>query len=74
MTHKTISVELQNLFDYGTNNENNALATLLGTILTVYFPTLSHREDGCEIVPLGDSYAVISGGRQCRKCRSGIRI
>lgn len=52
-------MELQNLFDYGTNNENNALATLLGKILPVYFPTLSYREDGCEMVPLGDSYAVI---------------
>ena len=56
-----VSPELQALFDYGSSQEINALATLLGKILPVYFPRLIFREDGCCVVPLNDSYAVISG-------------
>jgi hypothetical protein len=61
--HKKPSIpdEVQRLFDYGTENENNALATLLGKIIPVYFPSLVYREDGCELLDLGDSYAVVSG-------------
>ena len=56
-----VSPELQALFDHGNANEINAVATLTGKILPVYFPDLVYREDGCNIIPLNDSYAVISG-------------
>ena len=56
-----VAPELQALFDYGSLQEINALATLLGKILPVYFPHLIFKENGCCIVPLNDLYAVISG-------------
>ncbi|XP_071139869.1 uncharacterized protein [Mytilus edulis] len=56
-----VSAELQELFDYGTSQEINALGTLVSKILPVYFPDLVYREDGCEVISIGDSYAVISG-------------
>lgn len=56
-----ISEDLQKMFDYGTEQEINAIGTLVGKILPVYFPNLVYRENGCEKIPLGDSYAVISG-------------
>jgi hypothetical protein len=40
--------------------EINALETLVGKIMPVYFPDLLYRENGCEVVELGDPYAVIS--------------
>lgn len=55
-----VSAELQELFDYGTSQEINALDTLVGKIMPVCFPDLMYRENGCEVVELGDSYAVIS--------------
>ncbi|CAC5399604.1 unnamed protein product [Mytilus coruscus] len=51
---KPVSDELQKLFDYGTSQEINALCTLLGKIFPVYFPQLLLKEDGCEVIPLGD--------------------
>ncbi|CAC5357935.1 unnamed protein product [Mytilus coruscus] len=56
-----ISKDLQDLFDYGTEQEINALGTLLGKIMPVYFPNLTYKEDGCKVINLNDSYAVISG-------------
>lgn len=56
-----ISTELQSLFDYGEKHELNALTTLLGKIIPVFYPHLSYIEDGCKILQFGDSYAVISG-------------
>lgn len=29
--------------------------------MPVYFPDLVYREDGCEVIKLGDSYAAIVG-------------
>jgi hypothetical protein len=55
--HPNVPPELQELFDYGTKQEINALATLLGKIIPVYYPTLKFQEDGCEVLPVGDSYA-----------------
>jgi hypothetical protein len=46
---------------YGTEQEINALGTFVGRIMPVYFPQILFREDGCETLPLGDGYAVISG-------------
>jgi hypothetical protein len=57
----SVSPELQALFDYGTTQEINALATLLGKIIPVYYPALVFHEDGCEVMSMGDTYAVISG-------------
>ncbi|CAG2204526.1 unnamed protein product [Mytilus edulis] len=42
---EAIPDELQTLFDYGTEQEINGIGTL----------------DGCEKIPIGDSYAIISG-------------
>ncbi|CAG2209236.1 unnamed protein product [Mytilus edulis] len=56
-----ISKDLQDLFDYVTEQEINALGTLLGKIMPVYFPNLTYKEDGCEVISLNDSYAIISG-------------
>ena len=45
--------ELQELFDYGTQQEPNALATLLAKYMPVYLPELLYVEDGCCAIPLG---------------------
>ena len=58
---RPISDKLQSFFDCGTREELNALGTLLGKIVPVYFPQLTYIEDGCEIMDLGDSRAIISG-------------
>ena len=58
---KPPSSSLQELFDYGTTNEINALATLLGKVMPVYYPHLLYREDGCAVLPLKESYMVVSG-------------
>ena len=56
-----ISPELQELYSYGSEQEINALATLLGKILPVYFPQVTFVEDGCKKRSMGDCYAIISG-------------
>ncbi|CAG2191099.1 unnamed protein product [Mytilus edulis] len=58
---EAIPDELQTLFDYGTEQEINGIGTLVGKIIPVYFPSLILVEDGCEKIPIGDSYAIISG-------------
>lgn len=58
---RSISDKLQFFFNYGTRYELNALGTLLGKIVPVYFPQLTYIEDGCEIMDLGDFRAIISG-------------
>ena len=55
------SQELIELLYYGTKHEIDALGTFVGKILPVYYPGLLFREDGCEILKVGDGYAVISG-------------
>lgn len=52
---------VQYFFEHGTREEINAVGTLVGKILPVYFLQLSFREDGCEIINIGNSMAVISG-------------
>ena len=57
-----VSPELKAMFEYGTANEVNALATLLAKIIPVYYPGVKYREDGCIVMDMSDSaYAVISG-------------
>ena len=57
-----ISRELQTLFDYGTENEINAIATTVGKLILVYYPGLNFVEEGCNILLLeNDSRAVVSG-------------
>ena len=56
-----ISPELQSRFDYGTKNEVNAVTTIVGKILPVFFPGLMFYEDGCSILTLDHGYSVISG-------------
>lgn len=58
---KPISEHLASLFEYGTTQEINAVGSLVGKILPLYFPNLSYKEDGCIILPFGDTQAVISG-------------
>ena len=58
---RPISDKLQSFFDYGTREELNALGTLLGKIVPVYFPQLTYIQDGCEIMDLGDSRAIGGG-------------
>lgn len=56
-----MSDELKTILEHGTSQDINALVTLLGKILPVYYPHLLYKEDGCEVIPLGDSKAVSSG-------------
>ena len=56
-----ITEETQALFDHGEREEINAVATLVGKIIPVYYPNLVFREDGCEVLKLNDSSVVVSG-------------
>ncbi|CAG2219838.1 unnamed protein product [Mytilus edulis] len=58
---KPISDNLSSLFEYGTAQEINALGSFVGKVMPVYFPDLIYKEDGCIILPFGDTQAVISG-------------
>ena len=51
----------------GTKQEINALATLVGKVMPVYYPYLSYREDGCTVLPLNSSYMVVSGDGTSRE-------
>lgn len=42
-----VSQELQQLFDYGTANESNGVATLVGVVIPHFFPEVSFVEEGC---------------------------
>ena len=43
---------------YGSENEINGLATLACKLLPVYFGDLIYKEDGCEVVDIGDQGAM----------------
>ena len=45
-----VSEDLQRRFDYGTENEVNAVATFITTFLPAFCPELSFYEEGCYIV------------------------
>ena len=64
-----IPEHLSPLLEYGTSQEINALGSLVGKIIPVYFPDLKYQEDGCVIIPFGDTRAVVSGdGTGVNKC------
>ena len=46
---------------YGTEMEKHALATLVGKLMPVYYPHLKLREDGCLVMPMGNTYCIVSG-------------
>ena len=48
--HTVTPKDLQDRFDYDTDNEVNAIATLTGKILPFYYPSLTYVEDGCHRV------------------------
>ena len=59
-----MSNELQELFDYGSTNEINGIATLVGKVIPVFYPHLTYREDGCEVMLIAaesENYAISSG-------------
>ena len=56
-----IPEHLSPLLEYGTSQEINALGSLVGKIIPVYLPDLKYQEDGCVIIPFGDTRAVVSG-------------
>ena len=56
-----VTPETQSNFDYGNENEKNALATFVAKIMPVYYPDLVYREDGCEILKMTNGYVVVSG-------------
>lgn len=58
---KPVSEHISSLFEYGTTQEINALGSLVGKVMSVYFPHLFYKEDGCIFLPFGDTRAVISG-------------
>ena len=45
-----ISAELEKRFTHGSENEQHAIATLIGTILPVYYPSACYVEEGCYLV------------------------
>ena len=68
--HESVNPDLQKLFDHGTSNEVNALATFLAKIMRVYYPNAIYKGDGCVVKSMSedlDAYAVISGDGTCIK-------
>lgn len=45
-----VSEDLHKLFDHGTKNEPNALATLVGRVLPTFYPYFDYIEEGCYMV------------------------
>ena len=60
-----ISPELQALFDYGKNNEINALATTVCKIIPIYYPRVRYVEDWCSrvLTTSGTPIVVSSDGK-----------
>ena len=56
-TQQAVSPDLQRLFGHSTENEINAVATLVSKI----YPELIYFEDVCAILSLTHGYGVISG-------------
>ena len=54
---KPFSEAVQEMLDYGTNNEQNAVATLVGKVLPVIEPSVRFYEEGC--VELDGSFMVV---------------
>ena len=48
---ETFSDDVKERMEYGTSNENNAVATLVSRFLPVYFPEDCFVEEGCYLIP-----------------------
>ena len=57
--------DAQERMKHGTDNEINAVATLVTKILPVFFPHMSYVEEGCVKVSLGDSNMIVSPDGSC---------
>ena len=55
---KSISEEMKRCMDHGTENECNALATFVSTIMPVHFPHHNFYEEGCYFVRMEDGSVV----------------
>lgn len=65
---KPFSEAVQEMLDYGTNNEQNAAATLVGKVLPVIEPNVRFYEEGC--VELDESFMVVSPDGSLRQTDS----
>ena len=59
--HKKYTEAAQTAMLYGTQNEINALATVVSKFVPVYYPGHYCREDGCSVSRIGDARIVVSG-------------
>ncbi len=59
---KPADPKLQHILQYGTDNEINAVATLVGKVLPSMYPDVSYYEDGCHVLCNGseDPFMVVS--------------
>ena len=63
-----VSAELQEKFDYGNENELNAIATLVSTFIPAFEPTTLVFEEGCYILEdSGNQYLVVSPDGSIRR-------
>ena len=53
--------EVQRNMQHDICNEINAVATLVAEVIPLYYPQLKYREDGCILIPMENSYMVVSG-------------
>jgi hypothetical protein len=58
--NEPITAEVQARMDHGTKSEINAVATLTGKILPVYFPTLKYIEEGSHVIIHDDVNILVS--------------
>ena len=56
MEPPSISEDLQRKFDHGTENEINAVATLVSTVLPAFCPKSCFYEEGCYVESAGDKF------------------
>ncbi|CAH1779699.1 unnamed protein product, partial [Owenia fusiformis] len=57
---ETPSAQQQWNMEFGTRNEPNAIATLVGKIMPVYFPEYTYLEEGSRIIKHDDSSSILS--------------
>ena len=65
---KPFSAAVQEMLDYGTINEQNAVATMVGKVLPVIEPSVRFYEEGC--VELDGSFMVVSPDGSLRRADS----
>ena len=59
---RTPSEEIKSAMEYGTANEANAIATIVGKVLPTFYPHLKYFEEGCVEVkaPDGKTFMIVS--------------